>query len=151
MSTLCSAIAENSAAERLTVTRLREVSLGKYDNGCLFIVIEICKPAPRNGGPHPRSCGWGHLVPKPQPKYRSALLDLPSNHHVCVASAMCADVCVHFFFFLLSSKTDVVPMKWPNIQSTHSLKSFPLNSFRNPHCGGLLCNNKENLSVAASL
>lgn len=61
-------------------------------------------------------------------------------------------MCVCIFFSLLSSKTDVLPMKWPNIQSTHSIKSFfPLNSFINPHCGGLLCNNKENLSVAASL
>lgn len=62
---------------------------------------------------------------------------------------LCVQMCG--FFFPLSSKTDVLPMKWPNIESTHSIKSFPLNSFINQHCGGLLCNNQENLSVVASL
>lgn len=149
MGTLCSAIAENSAAERLTVTRLWEVSLGKYDNGCLFIVIEICKPASQNGAHPPPQKLWLRAPGSKTSTQIQIRTASSATQPPCSCGLCCACTCAYVhFFFLLSSKADVLP----NIQSTQcSIKSFPLNSFINPHCGGLLCNNKENLSVAASL
>lgn len=52
MGTFCSTII-NLVAEQLTSypRRLWEVALGKYDNWCLFIVIEICSTAQWNPTP----------------------------------------------------------------------------------------------------
>lgn len=55
MGTFCSTIMEIllvSSWQSITpCRRLWEVALGKYDNWCLFIVIEICSTAQRNSTP----------------------------------------------------------------------------------------------------
>lgn len=54
MGTFCSAITRWKRAEQQTVSctsRSWEVSLGKYDNWCLFIVNEICSVEQRNSAP----------------------------------------------------------------------------------------------------